>query len=357
MKKMVCELCGSNDFTKDKDGLFVCDYCRTKYTPEQAKSMLVEGTVRVDRSEDAERYLKLAKSALEHSNSSEAYDYANRALEIDTESSEAWFVKAQAAGWSSDISQPRYSEMVGAFEKAIFYAPEEEKEGLRRKAADELNNVAVGVHRISLNEVTEHPEWDEAWQEHISRTDDAITMFFRAHEWGAGRQPLDNIIDVSYGLFNGPKYENPDSSDQLKLIPSTTATRTLNDSGRKYFQAKVDEAVAKIREIDPEFTTSTPKPPSSSPCFVVTATMGDEGSLPVTVLRKFRSEVLSQSRVGQAFIAWYGEHGPGLASIISANPAVRVLTLLLVVIPATATAGLALWVGGHFASRHPGVSL
>ncbi len=357
MKKMVCELCGSNDFTKDKDGLFVCDYCRTKYTPEQAKSMLVEGTVRVDRSEDAERYLKLAKSALEHSNSSEAYDYANRALEIDTENSDAWFVKAQAAGWSSNISQPRYSEMVGAFEKAIAYAPEEEKDGLKRKASDELNNVAVAVHRISLNEVTEHPELDEYWFEHISRTDDAITMFFRAHEWGAGRQPLDNIIDVAYGLFNGPKYEDPDSTEQFKLIPSTTATRTLNDSGKKYFQARIDEAVAKIREIDPEFTTSTPKPPSSSPCFVVTATMGDQGSLPVRVLRRFRSEILSQSRGGQAFIEWYAEHGPRLASMIAANPALRVLAFISVVLPATIAATIVLLVGGYWASRHPGVSL
>ena len=41
MKSIKCELCGSNDVVK-KDDLFVCQYCGTKYTPEEAKKLLVE---------------------------------------------------------------------------------------------------------------------------------------------------------------------------------------------------------------------------------------------------------------------------------------------------------------------------
>ena len=38
MKKICCELCGSNDFVKD-GGMFVCQSCGTKYTLEEAKKL------------------------------------------------------------------------------------------------------------------------------------------------------------------------------------------------------------------------------------------------------------------------------------------------------------------------------
>lgn len=46
MKKICCELCGSNDFVKD-GGMFVCQSCGTKYTLEEAKKLMIEGTVEV----------------------------------------------------------------------------------------------------------------------------------------------------------------------------------------------------------------------------------------------------------------------------------------------------------------------
>ena len=43
MKSMVCEMCGSNDIVK-KDGLYVCQFCGTKYSVEDAKKMMIDGT-------------------------------------------------------------------------------------------------------------------------------------------------------------------------------------------------------------------------------------------------------------------------------------------------------------------------
>lgn len=39
MGQLVCELCGKSDFLK-QDGVFVCQGCGTKYSPEEAKKML-----------------------------------------------------------------------------------------------------------------------------------------------------------------------------------------------------------------------------------------------------------------------------------------------------------------------------
>ena len=46
MKALQCEMCGSQDLVKD-GGFFVCQSCGTKYTVEEAKKMMVEGTVDV----------------------------------------------------------------------------------------------------------------------------------------------------------------------------------------------------------------------------------------------------------------------------------------------------------------------
>lgn len=61
MKAMTCEMCGSNQFTKI-DGLYLCDHCGTKYTPEEAKKLMISGTVEVIKGDaEKERLLKSAK--------------------------------------------------------------------------------------------------------------------------------------------------------------------------------------------------------------------------------------------------------------------------------------------------------
>ena len=47
MKAIVCELCGSKDFIK-QNGMYVCQHCGTKYDLEEAKKLMIDGTVNVD---------------------------------------------------------------------------------------------------------------------------------------------------------------------------------------------------------------------------------------------------------------------------------------------------------------------
>jgi tetratricopeptide (TPR) repeat protein len=142
MQKLMCELCRSNNFTKDDDGFFVCDYCRTKYTPAQAKSLMVEGTVRVDRSGDALNLVKLSESALATGNHQEAYEYANRALEIDSESSAAWILKGVCCGLMPHTSDRRLAEMQYAFERAIEYSAEGEAGAVRAQCTERVLQIS-----------------------------------------------------------------------------------------------------------------------------------------------------------------------------------------------------------------------
>lgn len=142
MKAMQCELCGSTDILKDGD-FFVCQNCGTKYTPENAKKMMVEGvvqvegTVKVDSSSQIENYLAIGTKAYESKNYQEAENYANQVLEQDNTNYEAWLLKGQAAGWQSSVGIHRISETIVCFGQAVEQAPEEEVENVKQHISNE----------------------------------------------------------------------------------------------------------------------------------------------------------------------------------------------------------------------------
>ena len=62
MQAIKCELCGSNQLIK-KDGFFQCEHCGTKYTLEEARKLIVSGTVEVvTGNAEKERLLKNAEA-------------------------------------------------------------------------------------------------------------------------------------------------------------------------------------------------------------------------------------------------------------------------------------------------------
>lgn len=46
MKRLTCEMCGSTDLIKE-DGVFVCQSCQCRYSVEEARKLMIEGTVEV----------------------------------------------------------------------------------------------------------------------------------------------------------------------------------------------------------------------------------------------------------------------------------------------------------------------
>jgi uncharacterized Zn finger protein (UPF0148 family) len=102
MKKLVCEMCGGADLVK-QDGVFVCQNCGTKYSVEEARKMMMEGTisiegtvsvdgvVKVDASDDVKNLYILARRAKESDNSENACKYYNEIILKDPNSWEANF--------------------------------------------------------------------------------------------------------------------------------------------------------------------------------------------------------------------------------------------------------------------------
>lgn len=90
MKQLTCEICGSTDLLK-QNGVFVCQACGTKYSVEEAKKMMVEGTVKVDNSEKIAKYYQLARTAKDENDSETAAKYYALIREDEPESWEAKF--------------------------------------------------------------------------------------------------------------------------------------------------------------------------------------------------------------------------------------------------------------------------
>ena len=89
MKQLTCEMCGATDLLK-QDGVFVCQSCGTKYSVEEAKKMMIEGTVdvsgskvKVDSSEEIENLYQIARRAKDSNNSENAAKYYDMILMKD----------------------------------------------------------------------------------------------------------------------------------------------------------------------------------------------------------------------------------------------------------------------------------
>lgn len=112
MKQLTCEMCGSTDMAK-QDGFFVCQSCGMKYSTEDAKKMMIEGTVdvqgtvKVDNSAFVEKYLLNARRAKQKEDWEETEKYYNMVEQNDPTNIEAIFYssygKAKRSLVESDI--------------------------------------------------------------------------------------------------------------------------------------------------------------------------------------------------------------------------------------------------------------
>ncbi len=96
MKQLTCEMCGSTDLMK-QDGVFVCQTCGMKYSTEEARKMMIEGTVdvqgtvKVDNSALIAKHLVNAHRALVKEDWEEVEKYYNLVEQNSPDNIEAVF--------------------------------------------------------------------------------------------------------------------------------------------------------------------------------------------------------------------------------------------------------------------------
>ena len=165
MKALTCEMCGSTNLIKE-DGVFVCQSCGTKYSVEEARKMMVEGTVSVkgtvtvDNTGAIGNYLVMASNASQAGNYAEAESYCNKIIEINPRHSRAWQLKGTAAGWQSTLANNRIEESMNCFNNALEYANGEDAEEIKSAIANDAYSLSVAIVRLACNHFSEFPAND-----------------------------------------------------------------------------------------------------------------------------------------------------------------------------------------------------
>ncbi len=238
MKQLTCEMCGSTDLLKS-DGIFVCQSCGCKYSVEEAKKLMVEGTVTVSGSVHADsshlvtNYFNIARNAYNSGNKAEAEDYCNKIIEVNPGSSEAWLLKGKAAGWQSTLGNIRFAEAINCFANAIQYAAEEKKESLVEECKDEIRNLSEALIRLRGERFQKFPDAAEyaGFSNDVNVIFRAIIQFFTATNVLIDKDtlvsPLSTIINnavmASWKNVVVPEYANdnegyPDDYEFERLI-------------------------------------------------------------------------------------------------------------------------------------------
>lgn len=327
MKALQCEMCGSQDLVKD-GGVFVCQSCGTKYSVEEAKKMMVEGTVdvkgtvKVDKSQDAKNLVQLAKDAIDSVNGEEAYSYANRALETDPSNAEAWFVKMKAVGLMATLGDMKVLDVINAGKKAIEYSNKElEKDVYSFYLTKCLNDLQFFMGKLE----------DTDTMKELYDANCQIAPFSAAQKTLECDSVLGMVINQA-DLVVSLRTNVPDSivsndNDIAHLVGEVAKqwvyyTNSVNSRFNVYGMNINDETVAKYRGILNDIKKGLPEEkqnvvgeeaidnPSSGPCYVATAVYGSYDCPEVWTLRRYRDFTLDETWYGRLFIKAYYATSP-----------------------------------------------
>ena len=214
-------MCGGTDLIK-QDGVFVCQSCGTKYSIEEAKKMMIEGTVavsgivKVDDTEKVKNFFKMASNAYDAGNKQESENYCNKIIEIDPENADAWLLKGISAAWQSTLGNLRMDEFMSCVSNAFQYATSiESLKRLGRQAYQELYNLSLAINALQLNRVVSVPS---TWKEYLNFSTDPL-------QWSI-------LIQMYYAtFFNALNDKLP--ADQHSKLDSLATSLGLNDLDTK----------------------------------------------------------------------------------------------------------------------------
>ena len=149
MKQLTCEMCGSTELVK-QEGFFVCQTCGCKYSVEEAKKMMIEGTVEVQgavnvqNAAQLESLLKLAHSSFDSKNYAQAEEFCNQVISMDSLNYEAWKLKGEAINYQISAKNPRILEVYNCIMTSYRVLSDDAKEEKKEEILDSIRTCLEG---------------------------------------------------------------------------------------------------------------------------------------------------------------------------------------------------------------------
>lgn len=321
MKALTCEMCGSTNLIKE-GGVFICQSCGTKYSVEEAKKMMVEGTVdvkgtvKVDTSDELKNLYEIARRAKDSDNSENATKYYDMILVKDPSSWEANFYVVYYKAMSCTIGQiaSAGSSVMNCLPSVIDLVennvPEDEKENVLKEIQARCSIIA---HMLSGAAESTYLDTDIEYRtDYIGDFSDRVLhATFVCYTFG------DTIEEKYHGKYGTMSAESWKDGIEVFQTYTRHLASGIDVSG---IQNSLNETGEKIKKYDPtyvtpsiakkSFTSSTAGTSSSSGCYVATAVYGSYDCPEVWTLRRFRDYTLDQTWYGRLFIKTYYATSP-----------------------------------------------
>ena len=294
-------MCGSQDLVKD-GGVFVCQSCGTKYTVEEAKKMMVEGTVdvtgtvKVDTSDELKNLYEIARRAKDAENSDNAAKYYDMILIKDPSSWEAnyYVVYFKSMGCKIAGIWSAASDMANCQSSVIqLIKDKEDDETIQKAALTEISLRNKMISSMLFNAARNHYEGIDSSIKH-NYTQEYI------NNAAASAQIMYNFGDEVEAKFDG-KYSDIS-------IQSWKDGVNIHKEYVKYLQNKaaninlINSYGDKIRKYDSSYVNPNV---DTSACYVATAVYGSYDCPEVWTLRRYRDYTLDETWYGHLFIKTY----------------------------------------------------
>lgn len=324
MKQLTCEMCGSTDLIK-QDGVFVCQSCGTKYSIEEAKKMMVEGTVdvtgstvKVDTSGELANLYQIARRAKDDNNGENAAKYYEMILVKDPTSWEANFYAVYYQSMSCTIGGiSTAAKNVGNCIAGTFLL-----------IRDYVKNPSEKVDAVT--EIRDRAYWmakmlSDVAESHYNGIDSSIKSQFYG-EYSARRdaanaisqQLRDALCDVfsddkdvmsTIGIqilkdriAEGIAIDSVAGSRYIKIIKKYDPDYKLPENS-KTMDEMTSDLIKSLREAKKDLSSTNSS--NSGGCYVATAVYGSYDCPQVWTLRRFRDYTLAETWYGRAFIRAY----------------------------------------------------
>ena len=329
-----CTQCGAAIEVDESKDAGICKYCGTPFVTEKAINNYntyvtnnFEGANINVLGSDINNLLSLSQSALEASNFQEAYDYANKVLEIDMNSSSAWVCKMQAVAGLTTVKSPRIDEIVNCGIKAITTDKETQSE-TKNKIYNLWLDFANNMMNLAIKQAA-----DISVIAPMIATADAKKQNEAQIIDNAFRNELAEFVGASINLAIKIPEEELHYGFDSKYIQLANAYLQYcsNDVKRlKLFLSKLKPSALEARQKNLNLITKripcnlhnkiTGEPLSRGKrCYIATAVYGTYDCPELWTLRRFRDLFLEEYYWGRVFIKLYYLISPSICVLFKNN--------------------------------------
>lgn len=201
MKALVCEMCASPNLIK-KDGMYVCENCGTRYTVEEARKMMidgtvdVQGTVKVDNSAFVQKYLANARRAKEKEDWEETEKYYNMVEQNDPDNIEAIFYSSYGKAKTSLTDNDVYKRaaVFKVLKNCISVVDDHYKPERREENKQAIISMGVDLGKMVCSSFV-FTEWKNGYGV-VTRTNKNETILMFSDLLDAFKETMDNIQKI-----------------------------------------------------------------------------------------------------------------------------------------------------------------